>query len=76
MPDTRSRLLAATAQLNTDELEIVTLIAERLVMGRAQYGALSLATDSRDFDIEAMEEAADMCIYAAAKRIQQRRSNG
>lgn len=42
------------------------LVAERLLKGREQYGALDPATDPRDFRTEAFEEVADACVYLAA----------
>jgi hypothetical protein len=59
-------LMACAAQLGADELAVLVLVAERLVRGRQIYGELNLATDVRDFRREALEEAADMAVYAAA----------
>ena len=41
-------------------------VAERLLVGRERYGNLHLATDARNFRVEALEEAADGLVYAAA----------
>ena len=54
---------------------MLTLIAERLRAGRESYGTLQLATDVRDFAQEALEEAADMAVYAAAGLLKKRRTS-
>ncbi len=69
-----TRLLASAERLGTDELAVVELVAERLVLGRRQYGALHLATDRRDFEREALEEAADLAVYVAAGLLRNRES--
>ncbi len=61
----RDRILAALDALGSDECEVVALVAERLVAGRAVYGPLQLATDRRDFRHEALLELADGCAYLA-----------
>jgi len=60
-----ARLLAATERPGPDELALLALIADRLLLGRRCYGELRLATDRRDFHREALEEAADLAVYAA-----------
>jgi len=67
------RLQSLAQQLAPDELAVLLLVAERLAKGRERYGALNLATDRRCFEIEALEEAADGLVYAAAALM---RSNG
>ena len=69
----RERIDAAVAQLGADELEVLATIAERLVMGRAQYGALHVESDRRDFGHEAMEECCDGLAYSAAALIRARK---
>ncbi len=61
----RDRILASLAALGDDEAEVLALVAERLVAGRAVYGPLQLATDRRDFRHEALLELADGCAYLA-----------
>lgn len=61
-----TRLTAVAEQLGADELNVLLLVAERLVKGRKIYGPLQVATDRRDFTREALEEAADLAVYAAA----------
>lgn len=61
-----TRLAALVAQLEPDAVLILERIAERLVMGRKQYGDLNLATDRRDFRKEAIAEALDMSVYLAS----------
>ena len=60
------RLTSLAQHLGRDELAVLILVAERLRSGRRIYGELRLATDRRDFTHEALEEAADMAVYAAA----------
>ena len=60
------RLLAAATQLGSEELEVLTLIAERLQAGERVYGRLTLENDPRDFRREALEECADGLVYATA----------
>ena len=56
-------------RLNADERAPLLVLARRIAMGREQYGALDLATDSRDFRSELLEELADGVAYAVwAKR--------
>jgi hypothetical protein len=61
----RDRILAALDALGADEAEVLALVAERLVAGRAVYGPLQLATDRRDFQHEALLELADGVAYLA-----------
>jgi hypothetical protein len=59
-------LLTVVKQLGPGEVAVLTLVAERLLLGRRRYGELDHATDRRDFGREALEEAADLAVYAAA----------
>jgi hypothetical protein len=61
-----ARLITLAERLRPDEVAVLELIAERLLQGRRRYGDLHLATDRRDFGREALEEAADLAVYAAA----------
>lgn len=62
--DTARQLLDVCAELGTDELRVLLLVAERLATGR-RYGRFDLATDGRYFQHEAVEEVADALVYAA-----------
>ncbi len=64
--DFAHRLTTLCAELGTDELRVLVLVAERLAKGRQRYGELHIASDRRDFRIEAVEELADACVYLAA----------
>lgn len=68
----RDRILAALDSLGADESEVLALIAERLAMGRRQYGELHPATDPRDFGHEALEEGADGLVSVAAALVRGR----
>lgn len=50
-------------ELGADELRVLEVIANRLVMGKAQYGALRLSVDRRSWTKEAAEEACDLAVY-------------
>lgn len=52
---------------------VLILVAERLRGGRHIYGGLRVATDRRDFQHEALEEAADLAVYAAARLLRTER---
>ena len=59
------RLAEICAEVGTDELRVLLLVAERLATGRRRYGRFDLATDRRDFTHESLEEIADALVYAA-----------
>ena len=63
------KLIATLCQLGVEELEVLTLIAERLLAGQRAYGQLRLATDQRDFAREALEEILDTQVYSACALI-------
>jgi hypothetical protein len=60
------RLTTVVEQLGPDEVAVLLLVAQRLRKGRVQYGNLDVAHDPRCFPVEALEEAADGLVYAAA----------
>jgi len=62
---TAERLVELAAELGADELGVLLLVAERLRIGRQRYGALDVASDHRDFELESLEEIADALVYAA-----------
>jgi hypothetical protein len=59
------RLVEIGAELGTDELRVLLLVAERLRTGQRRYGRFDLAADRRNFHHEALEEIADALVYAA-----------
>ncbi|MFN8626029.1 MAG: hypothetical protein U0587_08625 [Candidatus Binatia bacterium] len=61
------RLHTVAEQLGAAELRVLLLVAERLLLGRRQYGNLDPATDPRDFRRECFEELADAAVYMAAE---------
>ncbi|MGD0950338.1 MAG: hypothetical protein ABSA52_23320 [Candidatus Binatia bacterium] len=71
-----AHVLAAAERLGPDEVAVLTLVAERLLLGRRRYGELHLGTDRRDFRREALEEAADLAVYAAAGLLREKREKG
>jgi len=70
---TLSELFATAASLGDDELEVLTLIAERIAAGRDVYGELAINTDRRAYVRECLEEAADGLVYVAAALIRAKR---
>jgi hypothetical protein len=71
-----ARLSTITARLGTDEIAVLTLIAERLLRGRERYGALHLATDGRDWPAEALAELLDFSCYASMALLQRDKTKG
>jgi len=59
--------------LEPDALEVLETIAERLIMGRRQYGDLVIDRDARDFRQEFAEEMLDGAVYAAIETVRQKR---
>ena len=57
---------------------ILYLIEERLKLGKEKYGKENIASDGRNFTIEALEEILDCCVYVAGKllEIKEREDNG
>jgi hypothetical protein len=49
--------------LGEDERRVLVTLATRLRRGREQYGELAIATDRRDWQREAHEEALDLSVY-------------
>ena len=49
---------------------ILKLIEARLDKGKRKYGHENVEVDGRDFEIEALEEILDCCVYVAAKLIE------
>ena len=50
--------------------KILKLIKERLLVGERRYGNENVASDGRDFEKEALEEALDCAVYLAARLIE------
>lgn len=59
-------LTGHAVDLGADELRVLARIAERLTMGRRQYGELDV-DDGRDWREEATQEALDMAVYLALR---------
>lgn len=70
------RLIATATELGREELEVLTLIADRLLTGQQEYGLLRLERDSRDFRREALEECADGMVYLACAALRARGASG
>jgi hypothetical protein len=61
----RNELASILPQLEDDAVRVMLAIAQRLRMGRKQYGELRISEDPRDWTKEAHEEALDMSVYLA-----------
>lgn len=61
-------------QLRGDELRVLVTQAERLAMGRKQYGALDIDKDSRDWIEQAVEEGLDHISYLTIELVKLRRA--
>jgi hypothetical protein len=64
--DRRRSITGLIELLGADELAALELCAHGLVRGRDVYGALDVATDTRDMKAEAIAELRDTMVYAAA----------
>ncbi len=61
------RVYSACSELEPQAVEVLAIIAERLVAGRKKYGDLNVTKDGRDWWAEFGEEMADGAVYAACK---------
>lgn len=61
------------SQLNKDERLVVSLIIERLLKGKFEYGNLNIAEDKRDFIKECLEETTDTAIYSTIQLLKNTR---
>lgn len=59
----RDQLSDAATRLGVDEMRVLVAIAARLALGRRQYGDLDIASDTRDWRREALEEQLDWLVY-------------
>lgn len=50
--------------------EIISLVKDRLNSGKREYGGSLNVHDGRDWNVEALEEILDCCVYVAAKILQ------
>lgn len=68
-------LTSACVKLDADEVEVVAMVAARLVKGRKQYGSIGpkLSDPNWDFLKEAEEEDWDWLAYRAAAVVAERR---
>lgn len=60
-------LFLATQRLGPGELAVLVTIAQRLEMGREQYGDLDPVRDPRNWRKEWAEENLDAAVYAACE---------
>ncbi|MDB4993466.1 MAG: hypothetical protein JWM74_898 [Myxococcaceae bacterium] len=69
----REELMSRVAVLGSDEVAVLVIIAERLVMGAKQYGALDIANDRRIWGREALDEQIDGSVYLAIEILKRMR---
>lgn len=77
IPPDSGRLLSLfnkLSRLNTDEVESIDYLTDKLIAGREKHGPLDLATDKRDWGKEIAEELADVEHYRAFAAVQKRRA--
>lgn len=55
----------ASKDLGHQEIEVLALLAQRLLLGQRNYAKLDLENDTRDFKKERSEEIQDLLIYSA-----------
>lgn len=60
-------------RFSPDELEVLSLFINRIDTARAQYGALSIDSDERDFEWEEFLEDLDKPFYRCVATIKRRR---
>lgn len=73
LADARGRIAGKVALLGADEIDVVEMVIDGLVRGRAVYGELQVAIDNRDLAGEAAAELRDALIYSAAGLLRIRR---
>lgn len=65
-PDDSDELLSYYSLMNADERSVLMSCAKKIVgKGRAEYGTMNLATDTRDLTAEAADELLDAVVYCA-----------
>ncbi len=66
-------LFSLTDQMNTDELEVLTRVARKIVNGKAKHGEMRLDTDTRNWPKEIQAERIDAALYGYMEEIQAER---
>jgi hypothetical protein len=61
----RIALAAIIAEMGSQEVAVMTLLARRLLEGQRAYGRIDVANDPRDFEAERGAEVADVLVYSA-----------
>lgn len=76
IPPDSGRLLSLfgkLSKLNADEIDSIDYLTDKLIAGREKHGPLDLASDRRDWFVEATQELADRQCYEAFAAVQRRR---
>jgi len=66
-------LTALTQKMNADELEVLALVARKIVNGSAKHGPMALDTDTRNWPKEIQDERIDAALYGYMEQIQTER---
>lgn len=61
------------SKLNADEIDSIDYLTDKLIAGREKHGPLDLASDRRDWFVEATQELADRQCYEAFAAVQRGR---
>ena len=69
MTDKYKSLCELARAMEPDALEVLHGVAERLTWGRRDYGDLNLASDSRNWTHEELEELFDAVVYRRMRAI-------
>lgn len=67
------RVVEVAGELYDEELEVLAEVAEALLHGQTEYGALDLGRDARDFKWEALDEERDYLAYRAMQIVAERK---
>lgn len=64
------RIAILCGELGPDELRVVERVAERMCMGRRQYGELCIRSDTRNWRKQTHEELLDAVAYLAIETLE------
>lgn len=67
--NTREQIVEIINDLEADELDVVYMLAKKMLLGKKKYGQWIASKDSRNYTKEASEELLDACNYLAMQLI-------
>ena len=68
-----SRVIAAADELFDEELDVLAEVAEALLRGQTEYGALDVVNDTRNYHKEGHAEQRDYLAYRAMQIVKERK---